>query len=255
MLWFIDCGKIVKMAQINFRGVVANYHKLGEGRPVICLHSGGNSGRQWKKLAEALAGQYLLIAPDLLGFGETGDWLERGKLSHELQAELVADVATAEGGFAFDVVGHSYGGATAIRLCLKYPHLVRSLVLIEPVMNCLLRDARDPLYEQSIQVAHRFIEAVRAGRPEEGWQAFVDGANGVGTWEKMPEDGKSRFLSQSTQTVEGFISNLNNPTTLDECRTIARPSFHSMWIGNERTISPHDRIVACQRAGSPIRRS
>jgi pimeloyl-ACP methyl ester carboxylesterase len=212
------------MPQFMFRGVNANYHLFGSGRPLICLHSGGSSGRQWKRLSEALGDEYQLIAPDFLGFGETHMWPERGKLSHNLQADLVADIAVAEGKQAFDVVGHSYGGAAALRLILQHPHLVRSLVLIEPILNCLLQDAGDPLYPESISIAEKFIECARDERPGDAWRIFIDNANGPGTWDRMDDEGQARFLAQSAQAVEGFISNLNNPTTIDECRSIDVPT-------------------------------
>jgi len=212
------------MPQLMFRGVNANYQLFGSGEPLICLHSGGSSGRQWKRLSEALGDEYQLIAPDLLGFGQTDMWPETGNLSVNLQADLVADIAFGDGERAFDVVGHSYGGAVALRLYLQHPHSIRSLTLIEPILNCLLRDAGDPLYPESISIAEKFIECVRDERPGDAWRIFIDNANGPGTWDKMDDQGQARFLTQTAQAVEGFISNLNNPTTLDECRSIDVPT-------------------------------
>ena len=39
----------------------------GEGPPVLLLHSGGMSSRQWKKLGDALASTHRVLAPDLFG--------------------------------------------------------------------------------------------------------------------------------------------------------------------------------------------
>jgi lipase len=93
-----------------------------------------------------LQGQHKIIAPDLIGFGRTGAWPRSGELTHDLQAELVAALIGEEGGGAVDVVGHSYGGAVAVRLALRRPELVRTLVLVEPVLTLLLREAGDPLF-------------------------------------------------------------------------------------------------------------
>jgi pimeloyl-ACP methyl ester carboxylesterase len=187
------------------------------------LHSGGSSSAQWTKVAEHLADRKI-VAPDCLGFGATGAWPETGRLSHDLQSDLVAEVLQLEGGAAFDIVGHSYGGATAVRLAIRQSRCVRSLVLIEPILSWLLRDAGDPLYAEGVSVARAFIASVDAGRSEEGWEAFLDSRNGAGTWARMSDKSKARFLAQSHQTKEGFISNLNNHTTLAECREIAVPT-------------------------------
>src|SRR5687767_13757777 len=127
------------MPEIAFKGLRAVYKTWGSGRPVALLHSGGGSSAQWTKIAESLAPEHLLIAPDLLGFGATEAWPIRGGLTHDLQADLVVDVVSTVGTIPVDVVGHSYGGGTAVRLAVRYPEHVRSLVLIEPIITGLLK--------------------------------------------------------------------------------------------------------------------
>ena len=58
-------------------------------------------------------------------------------------------------------VRHSYGGATAVRLVLRRPYLVRSLVLVEPLLATLLRDAGDPLFGEYRDMAERFVRRAR----------------------------------------------------------------------------------------------
>lgn len=211
------------MAEIWFRGVRAFYKTWGQGTPLILLHAGGSSSAQWSRTGDALANTYKLIAPDLLSFGATEPWSESGGLTHELQAHLVADIIRAESSGPLDVVGHSYGGATAMRLALQRPDLVRSLMLIEPMVSWLLKDADDPLYEEGIAIAKSFIASVQAGKPETGWEYFIDGRNGAGTWARMSDKSKARFLAQSERVREGFISNLNHRMSLADCGSIRIP--------------------------------
>jgi pimeloyl-ACP methyl ester carboxylesterase len=222
------------MTDLVFRGLRASYQSWGQGLPLVLLHAGGSSGAQWGKVAEQLSAEHRLIAPDLLGFGATEAWPEPGGLTHDLQAELVAEVVRAESAAALDIVGHSYGGATAIRLLLAQPQLVRSLVLIEPIVSWLLNDAGDPGYGESVRVARAFIESVDAGRVDEAWEIFIDSRNGAGTWTRMSDKARARVLVQSKQTKEGFISNLNNKTTLAECRRISVPT--TLVCGAETTL-------------------
>jgi pimeloyl-ACP methyl ester carboxylesterase len=236
------------MAAVLFKGVRAFYQICGQGQPIMLLHAGGSSSTQWPKVADQLAANHRIIAPDLLGFGATGSWPVAGGLTHDLQADLVAEVMRSENSAALDIVGHSYGGATAIRLLLGRPQLVRSLVLIEPIISWLLRDAKDLLYDESVGVARAFIASVDAGRSEEGWEAFLDSRNGAGTWARMSDKGKARFLAQSHQTKEGFISNLNNHTTLFECRGIEVPT--TVVCGAE-TTTPDRRTTELLRDAIP----
>lgn len=212
------------MHDIDFEGLRARYRTWGEGRPVLFLHSGGGSGAQWERVAAVLSPHCQMIAPDLLGFGDTEAWPVAGALTHDLQAALARQVIDANADQGVDVVGHSYGGATAVRLVVNAPEKVRSLVLIEPILNCLLEEANDPLFGDSEHVAKAFVTSVDKGQPDAAWELFIDSRNGAGTWARMPDKRRQQFVAQSRQGKEGFISNLNNRTSLAECRAIDVPT-------------------------------
>jgi pimeloyl-ACP methyl ester carboxylesterase len=228
------------MPEIAFRGIRAFYDSWGEGPSLLLLHAGGSSSSQWKKVGEYLSKDRRLIAPDCIGFGGTESWPEPGALTHDLQAELVAQVLKSEAVEQIDIVGHSYGGASAVRLFLRCPQKVRSLVLIEPIMSWLLNDAGDPLYEDSVRVAKFFIGCVDSGRNEEGWEAFLDSRNGAGTWSRLSDKARDRFLSSTRNTKEGFISNLNNHTSLRDCHSI---NVQTTIVCGAETTAPDRRTT------------
>lgn len=211
------------MPEISFRNLTVRYHVWGNGHPVVLLHSGGSSGLQWKRFSQVAPQGWRLVAPDLIGFGDTQRWPHPGQLTHNLQAELVAEIIEASVDSPVDVVGHSYGGATALRLAIDRPGTIRSLVLIEPVTTCLLGEARDPLFDESRRIARVFIAAAEQGRPEIGWEAFIDSRSGDGTWARLPDERRRQFLAQSVPTRDAFLSNLNNRTTLAECAALTLP--------------------------------
>jgi pyruvate dehydrogenase E2 component (dihydrolipoamide acetyltransferase) len=101
-----------------------------DGRPVILLHGFGGDLNNWLFTQPALAGRHRVIALDLPGHGGS---------TKEVGAGDVAALARAVLGFlaAIDVprahlVGHSLGGAVAIRAALDSPSHVASLTLICP---------------------------------------------------------------------------------------------------------------------------
>lgn len=228
------------MAEISFRGVRASYKTRGRGPALVLLHAGGSSGAQWNRTGDALADTYTLIAPDLLSFGASESWPVAGGLTHELQADLVAAIIETESSIPLDIVGHSYGGTTALRLALRRPELVRSLILIEPNVSWLLKEADDPLYEESISIANAFITNMKAGQPEAACESFIDGRNGLGTWARMSGASRARFLAQSECMREVFISNLNHRISRAECSRIGVP----VTVACGGLTTPTDRRIS-----------
>ena len=96
--------------------------------------------------------------------------------SHEIQVEdLAAIIKTLKLGPAH-IVGHSYGGAVALHLALRYPELVRTLVLAEPgVVGVLRNTRRGPRGKQATKygLAERTNEALSEGEPEQTVRAYA----------------------------------------------------------------------------------
>ena len=93
-------------------------------RTVLLLHAGIADSRMWQPQVEVLeAAGYLVIAPDLRGFGERR--LEPAPFSNVRDAEAAIDGPAV-------VVGASLGGRVALELAVHRPDLVERLVLIAP---------------------------------------------------------------------------------------------------------------------------
>ena len=127
------------MPELSFRGRRVAYLDQGTGVPVVLLHAGGSSGKQWLKTASFLDDRFRAVAPDLWGFGQTEGWTGEGNLTHDHQALLVVGIIEEVISGPVHLVGHSYGGATALRLALHRSDLLRTLVLIEPIATPLLK--------------------------------------------------------------------------------------------------------------------
>jgi len=162
----------------------------GAGVPVVCLHSGGFTSRQWKRLSSVLASTHRVVLPDLLGYGATGAWPKGAPFHYEQDVDAVLALLATLGEPAH-VVGHSYGGFVAAHVALRTP--VRSLSLYEPVTMSVLdpvddRDALDSLY-----TVKQTWDADANGHDEGWFQSFVDWWNGPGAWAAMPEDARVAF--------------------------------------------------------------
>jgi pyruvate dehydrogenase E2 component (dihydrolipoamide acetyltransferase) len=102
----------------------------GEGAPVVLVHGFGGDKANWLFNQEALAAGRPAYAFDLAGHGESG--LPAKDASPSAMAADLAGAVDALGLGPVHLVGHSLGGAVAIRLAQARPDLARSLALIAP---------------------------------------------------------------------------------------------------------------------------
>lgn len=159
----------------------------GAGEPVLLLHASSSSGAQWRLLQAELAPRFRTLAVDLLGYGKTSAWNPADELSSADELELLEAVVAQAGG-PVHLVGHSYGGLTALKLALDGRVPLRSLTLIEPIAFWLLRLVEDwDLYGEIRGVADRYVAAYRRGDVEAALRPYIDYWNGSGAWAGMPE--------------------------------------------------------------------
>jgi pimeloyl-ACP methyl ester carboxylesterase len=169
----------------------------GRGVPVICLHSGGLSARQWRRLAAQLAPSYRVILPDLIGYGATGAWPAGEPFHFALDVDAVVALAgTLDQPAHF--VGHSYGGFLALYAARAIP--VRSLALYEPVTFSVL----DPVRDADARIANlKHTWQPDASGADEAWlESFVDWWNGPGAWRAMPGDTAAAFRAVGWKLFE-----------------------------------------------------
>ena len=57
--------------QLDLHGHEVIYRTAGSGPPVVLIHGMVNSSRHWEQVAVRLADDYTVIAPDLIGHGDS----------------------------------------------------------------------------------------------------------------------------------------------------------------------------------------
>lgn len=100
--------------------------------PLIFLHSfgGGASAYEWSKVYPAFANEYRVIAPDLIGWGESNHPVREYRVDDYLTtiAEFITLVCTS----GAIVVASSLTAALTIRLAIQQPDLFKALILVSP---------------------------------------------------------------------------------------------------------------------------
>src|SRR3954452_8244855 len=114
--------------EIKLHGHRVTYRRGGSGPALLLLHGVTDSSATWEGVAPFLAEHFTLIAPDLLGHGESAT--PRGDYSLGAHASGVRDIITALGIDHVTVVGHSLGGGVAMQFAYQFPERCDRLVLV-----------------------------------------------------------------------------------------------------------------------------
>ncbi|CAN5619935.1 alpha/beta hydrolase [soil metagenome] len=193
----------------------------GEGRPVIMLHSSGVSGRQWRRIATAVAARGLrAIVPDLSGHGESASLIEPTPFSFRTDVSHVVTLLEAEG--PAHVVGHSYGGLIGLLAALATPERILSLTLVEPVaFGVLDREADADARAELDGIELRWGQA--EGDRERWLNAFVDYWGGAGAWIALREEARAEFRRGGWAVREGVRSLIEDTTPASAYRNFAFP--------------------------------
>ncbi|GAC1517391.1 MAG: alpha/beta fold hydrolase [Acidimicrobiales bacterium] len=113
---------------MRIHGHDVSYRMAGDGPTVVLIHGIAGSSTTWRAVMPALADRYTVIAPDLLGHGESAK--PRGDYSLGAYASGVRDLMAVLGRDSGTVVGHSLGGGVAMQFAYQFPERVERLALV-----------------------------------------------------------------------------------------------------------------------------
>lgn len=214
-----------------------------ESQQVVLIHCSAGSPRQWSSLTASLTG-FETKALDLIGHAAQNHWYGEGPLS--LTAEAAAIAAACPNGAPFHLIGHSYGGAVALRFALSFPERVRSLSLIEPTSFHILKkyDGGDALLSEVREVVDAVNCGVITGDYRSGMATFIDYWNSADNWKKLPDIHKERFSQLALHVAHHFQALFEERATLADYATIAAPTLILSGTRSPRPARTIARLLA-----------
>ena len=116
------------LQQTSIHGHRVAYRHCGEGPAIVLVHGITARSWTWRSVAPRLAENHTVLAPDMLGHGESAK--PRGDYSLGAYASGVRDLMTMLGIESATFVGHSLGGGVAMQLAYQFPERCERLVLV-----------------------------------------------------------------------------------------------------------------------------
>ena len=118
----------MELQRLTLHNHEVRYRRCGEGPAVLLIHGMAGSSNTWREVMPLLAHGYDVIAPDLLGHGESAKPL--GDYSLGAFASGLRDFLGALEVERATIVGQSLGGGVAMQLAYQHPELAERLVLV-----------------------------------------------------------------------------------------------------------------------------
>ncbi|MEV3905568.1 alpha/beta fold hydrolase [Mycobacterium sp. NPDC050551] len=113
---------------MELHGERVAYRDAGEGETLLLIHGMAGSSQTWREVMPRLSRHYRVIAPDMLGHGQSGK--PRTDYSLGAFAVWLRDFLDELGVQSVTIVGHSLGGGIAMQFLYQHPEYCNRLVLI-----------------------------------------------------------------------------------------------------------------------------
>ncbi len=114
--------------EITLHGHTFSYRMAGSGPALVLLHGITCSSETWEEIIPALAKHFTVIAPDLLGHGQSAK--PTTEYSPGAYAAFVRDLLIGLEQTRVTLVGHSLGGGVAMQFSYLFPEMIERLVLV-----------------------------------------------------------------------------------------------------------------------------
>jgi pimeloyl-ACP methyl ester carboxylesterase len=248
---------MTELKYLDLHGERIAYLDEGSGEAIVLLHGIAGSSETWRSLIGPLSRKYRVVAPDLLGHGNSTK--PRTDYSLGALSVLIRDVLTELGITRATLVGHSLGGGICMQIVYQHPEYVQRLVLINS--GGLGPDVGLPLRLASLPGAELVLPIIAAKRllapGERVWslmrKAGIESRRGEEMWRhyRSLSDGPTRqaFL----RTVRGVIDHRGQAVSALN-RLNSRTDFPVMAIWGDRdAMIPVAHAYAAQQVRPDVR--
>jgi haloalkane dehalogenase len=154
-------------------GLEMAYVDEGQGDPIVFLHGNPNSSYSWRNILPYVQGSGRIIAPDLIGMGDSQKLPASGPdsytfVEHRRYLDALLEALDVRERVTF--VGHDWGSALAFDWSYRHPEVVRGIAYMEAIVKPytwneypetgrkVFQALRSPAGEQMVLEQNSFIE-------------------------------------------------------------------------------------------------
>ena len=228
------------------------FRVAGSGPALLLIHGIGEDSTTWEPVHAKLAQRFTVIAPDLLGHGESDK--PRADYSLAAFANGMRDLLAVLDIDRVTVVGHSLGGGIAMQFAYQYPQLVERLVLVGS--GGITKDVIFPLRLVAMPMGSEALAMLRVPGAAAALQLFGRTAGTVLGFTRLARDlpegtrvlarlREPAALSAFTQTLRAVVDGRGQKiSVLDRSYLLQSMPVQLIW-GEDDLVIPvsHARIA------------
>lgn len=227
------------MKQLQSGGIEIAYLDEGKGPCVILGHCSAASHKEWLPLAETLAEDWRVLAPDFIGYGQSGPWPATKPFTSEADVKVLLALARKTR-TPIHLVGHSYGAALALEAARTLKDRVKSLTLVEPVSFHLLRLEDLPEWDDVEKLGVSVLDPVAKGDDRKAAGAFMSYWLGRWRWWIAPKRFKDAIAATIPKVALEFSIAIDAKSTTLDYAEIEAPT---LLIKGAKTKPPTRAVV------------
>jgi pimeloyl-ACP methyl ester carboxylesterase len=226
-----------------------DFLEAGSGPLVMLVHSSVSGARQWRGLMDDLKSRFHVRAVNLFGYGKTPPWPTESRQSLTDQARLV-EAALPAGADQICLVGHSFGGAVAMKVAARLSGRVAKLVLLEPIPFQLLAQAGcKDAFAEAMNLRNIVKKYGAVGEWSTAAEKFADYWTGAGTWQEMPPDRRLAFSEALKPNFFEWDAVMDDTTPVEEWAALLPRA--TLLAFDPAGVSPTREIAAILRRSCP----
>jgi len=230
--------------------IAVDWLEAGTAGPTVMLvHSSVSGARQWGRLMDDLKDRFRVRAVNLFGYGKTPAWSNERMQTLDDQVRLV-EAALPPGIGEIFLVGHSFGGAVAMKAAARLVGRVSRLVLLETnPFNLLAQHGRKSAFAE----AKALRDCVKFCGDRGEWtiaaEAFADYWGGAGTWRGMKAERRAAFAQALRPNYFEWDAGMNDTTSAEQWAV--RLPQDTLLVADSRSALPIREITAILRRACP----
>ena len=248
-------GEPVHMNELKYlelHGDRVAYRDAGSGETLLLIHGMAGSSETWRAVIPQLAKKYRVIAPDMLGHGQSDK--PRGDYSLGAFAVWLRDLLDELGVTRATIVGQSLGGGVAMQFVYQHPDYCQRLVLISsgglgPDVGWTLRLLSAPGAELILPVIAP-KPVLNVGNKLRSWlsAAGIQSPRGAEIWSAYSSLSDSQTRHAFLRTLRSVVDYRGQAVSaLNRLHLTSQLPTMAIW-GDKDQIIPLDHAYAAQAA-------